>query len=219
MIVILEAYNRHGYVLLFMYKGMYIEKYIMIIEDEEAMQMSFGENFTIITGEFPVTNHNDVDEGNLGWIKGVFDDGTPFEAELWVYEGNSSVSVLVPATNYEIVQSETDKNEGNVIPFQVSREYVHGGVLSVGMMSLGYETDNEIIHHWVDYLEEKGFIDFAGEWRNGSVQYVVDVNGNTFCEIIVGLEDEEMFYGEVDFEWNEFSTQKPISKGKLTIIR
>lgn len=125
----------------------------------------------------------------------------------------------MPATNYEIVQSETDKNEGNVIPFQVSREYVHGGVLSVGMMSLGYETDNEIIHHWVDYLEEKGFIDFAGEWRNGSVQYVVDVNGNTFCEIIVGLEDEEMFYGEVDFEWNEFSTQKPISKGKLTIVR
>lgn len=87
------------------------------------------------------------------------------------------------------------------------------------MVSLGYETDDMVIHNWVYYLEEKGFIEFIGEWRNGSVQYVVDVNGNTFCEIIVGLEDEEMVYGEVDVEWNEFSTQKPISKGKLTIIR
>ena len=181
--------------------------------------MSFDENFTIITGEFPVTNHTDVDEGNLGWIKGVFDDGTPFEAELWVYESNTSVSVLVPATNHEIIQSETDKNEGNVIPFHISREYMQGGVLPVGMMSLGYETDNEIIHQWVGYLEEKGFIDFVGEWRNGSVQYVVDVNGNTFCEIIVGLEDEETFYGEVDIEWNEFPTRKPTSKRKLTRIR
>lgn len=95
----------------------------------------------------------------------------------------------------------------------------YGGVLPVGMVSLGYETDNEIIHNWVDYLEEKGFIDFAGEWRNGSVQYVVDVNGNTFCEIIVGLEDEETFYGEVDVEWNAFPSRRPTSKRKLTRVR
>lgn len=205
--------------LLFMYKGMYIERYIMIIEDEEAMQMSFGENFTIITGEFPVTNHNDVDEGNLGWIKGVFDDGTPFEAELWVYEANTSVSVLVPVKEDQFSWTPSKEQDNHIVPFQISKEYVHGGVLPIGMVSLGYETDDMVIHNWVYYLEEKGFIEFIGEWRNGSVQYVVDVNGNTFCEIIVGLEDEEMVYGEVDVEWNEFSTQKPISKGKLTIIR
>ncbi len=169
--------------------------------------MNFSERYIIMYGEFPVTNHADADEGNLGWVKGVFDDGLPFEAELWEYEGHTNVSILIPADCRDI-EGNANWEDNDIIQFHGKRKSVNGGVLVVGMVSLGFETDDNIICNWIDYLEEKEFIDFIDEWRNGAIQYVVDINGNTFCEIIVELENENRVYAEVDIGWNEFPMRK-----------
>lgn len=182
--------------------------------------MCFNARYIVLTGEFPVTNHVAVDEGNLGWAKGVFDDGIPFEAELWKYEGHTNITIMIPA-EYKVMRVNDDVENDNVVQFQMSSEYVNGGVLPVGMASLGHEMDDEVIHNWVYYLEEKNFINFVDEWRNGSVQYVVDINGNVFCEIIVELEDEDMVYASVDIDWNEFPIRKNMKKKikPFTVIR
>lgn len=189
-------------------------------KDEEAIRVSLGKSYTILKGEFPVTNHSDVDEANLGWVKGVFDDGTPFEAELWEYEGHTNVTILIPADCWDIPINNTEPENG-IIPFCTSNERVNGGVLPVGMVVLGVESNNDIIINLVDYLEEEGFIDFVAQWRNGFVQYVEDINGNTFCEIIIELEDEENIYAEVDIDWYEFPMRKKKTKKvkPFTIVR
>lgn len=111
--------------------------------------------------------------------------------------------------------------ENGIIPFCTSNERVNGGVLPVGMVVRGVESNNDIIINLVDYLEEEGFIDFVAQWRNGFVQYVVDINGNTFCEIIIKLEDEENIYAEVDIDWYEFPMRKKKTKKvkPFTIVR
>ena len=181
--------------------------------------MSLDVGFIKILQEFPVTNHlEEVGSGNLGWVRGVFDDGLPFEAELWEHDGEKNVSVLVPI-DCPISPVGIDKEDNeteNLVPFQTEQQYVNGGVLAVGMILLGDETDDKILYSWVYYLEEKGLINFIGKWMNGAVQYVEDRNGNTFAQIIVELEDEDMVYATMDVQWNEFPSQK--KKHKFTII-
>lgn len=184
--------------------------------------------FITFTEEFPITNHKDVDAGNLGWIRGVFDDGLPFEAELWEYEESKNISVLIPSKNYEKSKTIsvslpskdydgiTEKEGENIIPFHNSQGFVHGGVLAVGMVSLGCETDDETVYNLVYYLEEKGLINFVGDWRNGFVRYVVDKSGNIFSEIVVELELDENIFATVDVEWNEFISKK--KKRDFTVV-
>lgn len=195
----------------------------LIEQLEKNEKMHSSNSYILITDEFPITNHARADERNLGWIKGVFDDGKPFEAEMWEYDGRICVSIILPV--HRSVRREKNNEERNklkkcLVPFCFQEEFTHGGILHLGMVDDGQETCSEVVEEWVEYLEAKEFLYFVSERRDGAVLYEIDASGNLFTEVIVTLEDKERIYAIVDVKWNAFPTNEKKQKKKtLRVVR
>lgn len=193
---------------------------------------------------FPETNHTQfVDEHNLGWTRGIMTPisdmdqiqdsdlaqrdtetksqvGIPFEAEWWKEDGYEGISVFVPIQDYEpsekqyyVVSSPDLDSEIAYLNYNIeSTDY---SVLAIGMVIEGEEPELNIIQSYVKLLTGNTIIEFTGSMENGAVQYLTDVNGNTFARIMITLEDDAGRYGECYLKFEDFPANKNRNRFRL----
>ena len=96
---------------------------------------------------FPVCNHKDcVNADNIGYVQGMLEDNRPFEAELFLGNGECTMGVIMPivdeiessAASHEPHSASCLTNEkGNALGFVKQIESQDNGVLPFGMVELG----------------------------------------------------------------------------------
>lgn len=143
------------------------------------------------------SNHKvEIGEENLGYTQGILDDGTYYEAELWVWDGCTNVSIILPEKQEYVPDNSflARKTEEKIVDageLTCAAEASDRSVLIQGMAireeSLCYEETSR----YVDYLENMGLIEFPSQLRNGSASAYTDVLGNSVVQIIVTLDDPE----------------------------
>lgn len=143
--------------------------------------------------DFPVCNHiKGVTKNNKGYATGIFEEGIPFEGELFRYgEGDElqeEISILIPVMQKSENDMEcTEYNKTNIVGYEYEVEIKDLSVLTIGMVGQGQEQNENIIRYYVEFLERNGIIRFIGNIQNGSVFYYTDVNANKFAQVHVGL--------------------------------
>lgn len=149
--------------------------------------------FTESGSSFPVCNHTRcVDKNNIGYVQGIINDGTPFEAELWRNKMGLNISFVMQ----DKLQHQREKKklvEGDLIGFHNQEQREHQGILTIGMVDDGICEDMDIIISYVEYLENNGLISFAGNMRNGMILYVTDIEGKELVYITITLEEDTVF--------------------------
>lgn len=155
---------------------------------------------------FPICNHTKcVDKNNLGYVQGIVNDGTPFEAELWRNDMGLNVSFVMP-DKVQHQRARKELVEGNLIGFHNQEQREHQGILTIGMVDDGICEDMDITISYVDYLESNGLISFTGNMRNGMIFYVTDIEGKELVYITVTLE-EDTVYATTPLKFIKFPNQ------------
>lgn len=157
--------------------------------------------------ELPKLNHHlNVGEENIGWTWGVMANGVPFEAELWVKNGEVNISVFLPEIILKVEYEDPDQTSHDVtiLPGKLKEGC---GILKVGLMDRGYVTDYDTVITYVDFLEEYELIEFYGGERNGKIHRFCDKEGNETVEVMVALNTEEGFIGETPLVFRPFGTK------------
>lgn len=166
---------------------------------------------------FPICNHiKDVDKNNIGYVKGIFTDGIPFEAELWSYDGDLNISFVFP------ILCDIDTLEGclkndNILGFHNRVARTQGGVLTIGMVNNGLIDDISATVAYVDYLKEQGVVEFISDMENGSLMLITDVTGNELVHVIITLKEEGKKLAETPLEFCHFPNQ--IRKTGFRIVK
>lgn len=143
-------------------------------------------------------NHKDCVNGdNIGYVQGMLEDNRPFEAELFLGNGECTLGVIMPIVDEiesAVARLETRsasclKNEkGNVIGFVKQVETQDNGVLPIGMVELGETDDLDITCKYVDFLEGLGVVKFLTAERNGYIEYYNDIHGTELVRVLVILQ-------------------------------
>lgn len=117
---------------------------------------------------FPVCNHKDcVNADNIGYVQGILEDNRPFEAELFLGNGECTLGVVMPrvdeiegvAVSHGPRSARCLKNEkGNVLGFVKQVDPQDNGVLPIGMLELGETDDFDITCKHIDFLEGIGVV-------------------------------------------------------------
>lgn len=163
---------------------------------------------------FPVCNHTqEVSTNNEGYIQGLFDDGMPFEAELWTDGDEVSISVMLSQGYKPDIKDGND----NVSPFRLQHDSINKGILYIGMVENGQEENLDVIIALVECLENQGIIEFEGQYRNGYVVYYTDREGTDLTYITVLLSDSEKEYGTTPLKFWDFPG-RPKKKG-FTVVK
>ena len=103
--------------------------------------------------------------------------GIPFEAELWSNANGQSLSVVMPEI-FIVEQMDNISDEyGKVVTYRNQAESMHEGVLTIGMVDCGVIDDFDLTAKYVDFLEEKGLVEFVTEMRNGTAFLNTDIEG------------------------------------------
>ena len=143
--------------------------------------------------DFPVCNHTQgITESNIGYVSGLFEEGIPFEAELFRYgsgdELQEEIALLLPVIKK--VGNRTENiayNQGTVVGFEYEINIKDLSVLTIGMVEHGQELEVDVVRQYVEFLESNDIVQFTGSMQSGSVFYFTDVNGNDFAQVHVGL--------------------------------
>lgn len=137
-----------------------------------------------------------IGKENLGWTSGLLSNGVPFEAELWVFDQELCMSIMMPefmSTPFEADEQananidmdiDNDVKDHTVVS---SYERIESGLLKVGLFDRGIVYDNLTVIQYVEFLEEYGLIAFCGEEYNGGVHLYRDKAGNPIVEVIITL--------------------------------
>jgi hypothetical protein len=145
-----------------------------------------------------------IGKENLGWTSGILSNGVPFEAELWVFDQELCMSVMMPefmSTPLEAdeqADADMDVNVDMDIDNDIdqdledhtvvsSYERIESGLLKVGLFDRGTVYDNLTVIQYVEFLEKFGLIAFCGEEYNGGVHLYRDKAGNPIVEVIITL--------------------------------
>lgn len=166
--------------------------------------------YIIASRPFPVCNHiKDTDRHNIGFAQGIFTDGTPFEAEIWINsKGQKNLTVVMPVFNEvrtaKTVFLEEREISANAIPFCRQDEVEDNSVLHIGMTDDGYEDDTEISRRYSEYLEEMGILRFSDCRRNCCVEYSTDIAGNRLAVIHTLLSADNDVIAETDIKFRSF---------------
>lgn len=147
---------------------------------------------------FPVCNHKGcVNADNIGYVQGMLEDNRPFEAELFLGNGECTMGVIMPmvdeiegvAASHGPRSARCLKNEkGNVLGFVKQVESQDNGVLPFGMVELGETDDLDITCKYVDYLEGLGVVKFLTVERNGYIEYYTDIHGTELVRVLITLQ-------------------------------
>ena len=167
---------------------------------------------------FPICNHTKcVSKDNLGYVQGVLKNGVPFEAELWKNATSLNMSVVLPEQFDVSDKKSKPLKKDNLMGFHNQVKDIHKGVLTIGMVDGGSVTELNMTMQYVDYLKENGLVEFIGDMENGSVFYVIDVEGKELAYITVTLLEQENVFAKTALHFIEFPNQP--QKRKLSIVK
>lgn len=179
-------------------------------------------SFTQLNYEFPVCNYTlGIDENNLGYAKGIFDDGVPFVAELCKNGGDLSIGVIIPAVferEYNDDPNLSEKLEGNAAPLievEIPKECYDNSVLDIGMTDYGQEEEFDYIAAYAEYLCDAGILEYTTNVRNASVFYRADELGNILAKVLVTIVDDGSEVAAANLIFRCF----PNNKAELKIVQ
>ena len=153
----------------------------------------------------------------MGYTVGLFNDGTPFEAEYWG-DGNSySISVIIPEKKEFISDDRNNiQNDSNIVEFHNCVMSYDNAILCQGMVDEGIEEELIVIQKYVYYLIDIGIVTFCSEVLNGAVFYRIDILGNHLAEIKINLKENGEELAKTKLNFKKFPNTK---KRKFEIIK
>ena len=167
-----------------------------------------GWAFYQATSGLPICNHTEcLSDDNLGYVQGILENGVPFEAELWKNETSVNISVVLQEQFYASDKKSNSLKKDNVMGFHNQVEYIHNGVLTIGMVDGGISTDLDVTMQYVDYLKKNGLVEFVGGLENGTVFYVTDIEGKDLAYVTVTLSEQDEIYAKTTLQFMEFPNQ------------
>ena len=158
----------------------------------------------------PICNHTEcVNKDNIGYCQGIFEDGTPFEAELYKAGKEEGLALIMPllhdledelppqdlSSNPQYLNSGTANTKDTTEPSKVKylkgqSEYTDNSVLWIGMAFNGMEEDIEVLQDYVKYLKDNEVIRFTSPLENCAIFYCTDVAGHDFAKLNITLKEE-----------------------------
>ena len=145
-------------------------------------------------------------DANLGWTRGIFEDGVPFEAELWEEDNDLNLCVIIPEVfeigekKKRICEQGLKKTEGVF--------YMDKSVLKIGTTDLGDVDDIDVVIQYVEYLETFEVVSFLDNYRNGAIRLLQDSEGNNLVSIIIGLNIGDEVCAECSLNFRGFCDEK-----------
>lgn len=145
-------------------------------------------------------------DSNLGWTRGIFEDGVPFEAELWSEDEELNLCVIVPEI-FRIEKSKKVTFEQNVGEIK-DGFCIDKSVLKIGTTDCGYVDDMNVVIQYVEYLETFEVVSFLDNYRNGAIRLLQDPEGNDLVCIVIGLNIGDEVCAECLLNFREFYNEK-----------
>ena len=183
-------------------------------------QFSTDENqaFYLATSGFPICNRTEcVSKDNLGYVQGILKNGVPFEAELWKNETSVNMSVVLPA-QFDVSDKKSNPlKKDNLMGFHNQIEDIHNGVLTIGMVDGGINTELSVVMQYVDYLKDNRLVEFVGGMENGSVFHVTDVEGKDLVYVTVTLSEQQNVFAKTSLYFMEFPNHP--KKRTISIVK
>lgn len=191
------------------------------VEDFKGMEQFSADAsplFYQATSGLPICNHVEfVSKDNLGYVQGILKNGVPFEAELWKNETSVNLSVVLPKQFDVSDKKSKPLKKDNLMGFHNQVEDIHNGVLTIGMVDGGINTELSVTMQYVDYLKDNGLVEFVGGMENGSVFYVTDVEGKDLAYVTVTLSEQDNVFAKTLLHFIEFPNQP--KKRTLSIVK
>lgn len=170
------------------------------------------------TSGLPICNHTEsVSNDNLGYVQGITKSGVPFEAELWKNETSVNMSVVLQELFGVTDKKSNPLKKDNLMGFHNQVEDIHNGVLTIGMVDDGINTELGVTMQYVDYLKDNGLVEFVGGMENGAVFYVTDVEGKDLVYVTVTLSEQEKTFAKTPLHFMEFPNQP--KKRTISIVK
>lgn len=199
------------------FRGVFGDK----IDDCTGMEQSAAVDnplFYQVTTGFPICNHTaGVSNNNLGYVQGILSSGVPFEAELWKNKTSVNISVVIPEQFFESDRKCSPQKNGNLIGFHNQINNIHNGVLTIGMVDDGINTEMDATMQYVDFLKDHGLIEFVGDMENGAVFHVIDTEGKNLVYITVTLSELEEVFAKTSLHFMKFPNQP--KKRTLCVVK
>lgn len=190
-----------------------MEKWLGVWDEFDPFEyLPEEEPMTYITSNYetPICNHvQGLTHENIGYTSGILIDGIPFEAELYEYETekgkNVDIGVMLPLLNERII---SHKDNSNVTEFAYEITAKENGILPIGMLDNGYEEDDDIIHWYVNLINENKLINFTSCWWNGSVRYLTDVRGTKLAYVVISITVQDEEHAQSNLIFKNFPIRK-----------
>lgn len=148
-------------------------------------------------------NHTkDVGNENIGWTRGVMDDGVPFEAEMWLMNDELVVSIMMPEM-FTDSRSTCDLEEDDFGEESIQR-CQESSILKIGMVDRGFVTDIVVVQLYVEYLVNNGIIHFLNKYENGAVHLLTDKEKNNIAGVIITLNSHGEVWAETSLIFQNF---------------
>ena len=158
----------------------------------------------------PICNHTEcVSKDNIGYCQGIFEDGTPFEAEHYKAGKEEGLALIMPllhdledklppqdlSYSLQYLNSGSantkDTTESSKVKYLKGQsEYTDNSVLWIGMAFNGMEEDIEVLQDYVGYLKDNEVIRFTSPLENCAIFYCTDVAGHDFAKLNITLKEE-----------------------------
>lgn len=167
--------------------------------------------------DFPACNHvKELSSDNIGYVQGVFDDGVPFEAELWQVNGKDLyLGILMPDIISNAYKRVKKESESNITKFRYQEQGMDMGMLIIGMVNEGEEDGYDLPFYIANYLKENNVIEFPGNTENAYVHYLTDIKGNSLIRTIITLEENDEVLAECDLSFRPFVSN---NRTKLRLV-
>ncbi len=168
---------------------------------------------------YPCCNHTeDIGEENLGYVQGIINGGTPFEAELWETEADGKNLSIVMADLPDLYMEAYEEYLKYGMKEETAEErlasqpgnnttHTDASVLTIGMIMEEDDLPTEITAAVTAYMETAGLVRFPGRCSNGAVRFFIDMNGNRVIQNIINL-DGMLSEAETDLVFKPFIEKK-----------
>ena len=178
--------------------------------DEADNFLGWDPYYILANKPMPICNHTEcVSKDNIGYCQGIFEDGTPFEAEHYKAGKEEGLALIMPLLHdledklppQDLSYSPQYLNSGSantkdttesskVKYLKGQSEYTDNSVLWIGMAFNGMEENIEVLQDYVKYLKDNEVIRFTSPLENCAIFYCTDVAGHDFAKLNITLKEE-----------------------------
>lgn len=171
---------------------------------------------------FPVCNHTfDANEQNIGYCSGIFCDGNPFEAELWISGNKTILTVIMPE-----LMLTTQMGKGLRVINQIEKsedadpdnDYIDESLLWIDMVNNGKEDNSRVLEYYIDYLIYNNVLSFINEVRKVKMDYCIDSAMNELAHINIIIKENGIDYVQTALEFIPFISEETEQKF-ISIVR